>query len=52
MNSIAQIREIEKNLSGKVLFNENLSKYSWFNLGGKAQIVFKPKNLNDLSFFL
>ena len=52
MSVTTQIREIEKKISGKILFNENLSKYSWFNLGGTAKIVFKPKNLMDLSFFL
>ena len=52
MNLSLQLKEIKKNLSGQVLFEENLSKYSWFNLGGPAKIVFKPKNLNELSFFL
>ncbi len=47
-----QIKIIKKNFSGKILFNENLSKYSWFNLGGPAKVLFKPKNLNELSFFL
>ena len=52
MNLSLQLKEIKKNLSGQVIFEENLSKYSWFNLGGPAKIVFKPKNLNELSFFL
>tara|TARA_Y100000590_G_scaffold145217_1_gene167006 strand:+ start:1013 stop:1924 length:912 start_codon:yes stop_codon:yes gene_type:complete len=52
MNLISQIREIEKKISGQILFNESLSKYSWFNLGGPAKVVFKPKNLNELSIFL
>ena len=52
MNLSLQLKEIKKNLSGEVIFEENLSKYSWFNLGGPAKIVFKPKNLNELSFFL
>jgi len=52
MNLVSQVKEIEKNFSSKILFDENLSKYSWFNLGGPAKIVFKPKNLNELSFFL
>ena len=52
MNLISQIKEIKKKISGQILFNENLSKYSWFNLGGAAKIVFKPKNLNELSIFL
>ena len=46
MNWISQMKELKKNFSEQVLFNENLSKYSWFNLGGPAKVVFKPKNLN------
>ena len=52
MTLISEISEIKKNLSGQILFNESLSKYSWFNLGGPAKVIFKPKNLNELSFFL
>jgi len=52
MKLISKIKEIKKKISGKILFNENLSKYSWFNLGGDAKVVFKPKNLNELSIFL
>ena len=32
--------------------NEVLSKYSWFNLGGPADFLFRPKNINELGFFL
>ena len=52
MNLVSQIKEIKKNFSSQILFDENLSKYSWFNLGGPAKIIFKPKNLNELSSFL
>ena len=52
MNLISQIKEIKKKVSGQILFKENLSKYSWFNLGGPAKVVFKPKSLNELSIFL
>ena len=52
MNLISQIKEIKKKISSQILFDENLSKNSWFNLGGPAKIVFKPKNLNELSIFL
>jgi UDP-N-acetylmuramate dehydrogenase len=52
MNLILQIREIKNKISGQILFDESLSKYSWFNLGGPAKVIFKPKNLNELSFFL
>ena len=52
MNIISEINEIKNKISGQLLFDENLSKYSWFNLGGPAKIIFKPKNLNELSIFL
>ena len=52
MSLISKIREIKNKISGKILFDENLSKYSWFNLGGPARVIFKPKNLNELSIFL
>ena len=34
------IKKFEKNIT----LNENLSKYSWFNLGGPAEIFFKPSD--------
>ena len=52
MNLLSQIKEIRSKISGKILFDANLSKYSWFNLGGPARVIFKPKNLNELSIFL
>ena len=52
MDLISQARQIEKKIKGNMSFNEDLSKFSWFNLGGPAKIVFRPKDLKDLSFFL
>ena len=52
MELISQINEIKNEISGQILFEENLAKYSWFNLGGPAKVIFKPNNLNDLSTFL
>ena len=52
MNLISLIEEIKNKISGKIYFDESLSKYSWFNLGGPAKVIFKPKNLNELSIFL
>ncbi len=50
LNSL--IKNIKSKFSDQVFFDENLSNYSWFNLGGPAKIIFKPKNLHELSFFL
>ena len=49
---IPQIKNIKKKISGKISFNESLSKLSWFNLGGPAKILYRPKNLQELSIFL
>ena len=52
MKLISQIKEIKNKISGQILFNESLSKHSWFNIGGPAKVIFKPKNLKELSIFL
>ena len=41
-----------KNFWKKYLFYETLAKYSWFNLGGPAKILFKPDNTDQLIKFL
>ncbi len=43
---------ILKNFGDNVIINENLSKYSWFNLGGPADIFFRPKNKDQLIEFI
>ena len=52
MKLISQIKKIRNKVSGQISFNENLSKHSWFNLGGPAKVIFRPKNLSELSTFL
>ena len=52
MTLMAQIENLKNKISGKISFNESLSKLSWFNLGGPAKILFRPKNLQELSIFL
>ena len=42
------LKKFGKNISIK----ENLSKYSWFNLGGPADIFFRPENKDQLTKFL
>ena len=42
--------EITKNLS--ITSNIDLSNYSWFNLGGPAEYLFKPENKEQLIEFL
>lgn len=37
---------------GKYRFGYNLAPITWFKVGGKAEIFFKPEDVEDLSFFL
>ena len=50
MKSIS--KETEFKLGKKILLNEKLANYSWFNLGGPSEIFFKPENIQDIIFFL
>ena len=48
-----KLENILKDKFGKnIIFKENLSKYSWFNLGGPAEILFKPDSIEQLIDFL
>jgi len=38
--------------NNNIYLNEILSKYSWFNLGGPAEIFFRPDTIEQLSLFL
>jgi len=43
--------ELKKKFGKRVLINEKLSNYSWFNLGGNADIFFKPDSIEDIVYF-
>ena len=43
---------LKKKFGKSLIINENLSKYSWFNLGGPADIFFKPEDKDQLIKFL
>ena len=46
------LEELKKKFKNRLLFKENLAKYTWFNTGGNAEVFFKPDNQEDLVFFL
>ncbi len=46
------INSLQKKFGKNIVINENLSKYSWFNLGGPADIFFRPENKDQLINFL
>jgi len=45
-------KELKVKFGKRVLIDEKLSNYSWFNLGGPADIFFKPNSIKDIFFFL
>ena len=44
--------DLIKKFGNNISNNIKLSNYSWFNLGGPAEYLFKPKNKNQLIEFL
>jgi len=44
-------KKIESKYGKKILFDEKLANYSWFNLGGASEVFFKPSNIEDINFF-
>ena len=50
MNS--ETTNLQKKFGKNLIINENLSKYSWFNLGGPADIFFRPESKSQLTDFL
>ena len=50
MNS--NLSKTTKDYKERIFYNENLSKYSWFNLGGPAEILFKPDNIDQIKLFI
>ena len=45
-------QELIKKFSNNISNNTNLSNYSWLNLGGPAEYLFKPENKSQLIEFL
>ena len=39
-------------IKGQYRENVNLSKVTWFRVGGPAEVIFKPQDTEDLSYFL
>ena len=44
--------DFSKLTNGKLIFDYDLKKTNWFNIGGKTKAFFKPENLEDLISFL
>jgi len=49
---INRLKELLKKFESKIIYNEDLKKKNWFNIGGKAKVFFKANELKDLVEFL
>ncbi len=49
---IDKLKKLLVKFENKVLYNENLKKKNWFNIGGKAKVFFKVDELKELVEFL
>jgi len=52
MMQIDKLENFSKQIKGKLVFNYDLKKTNWFNIGGKTKIYFKPESLSELISFL
>ena len=47
-----QLKDLLKDFGNNVVFDQDLKKKNWFNIGGKSKVYFKADNLKDLVKFL
>ena len=46
------IEDFAKKIKGKIIFDYNIKKLNWFNIGGNTKIFFKPDSLIELVQYL
>ena len=49
---VDSLKKFSEKTNGKLIFDYDLKKTNWFNIGGNAKAFFKPENLKDLVNFL
>ena len=49
---IDNLKNLLKEFENDIIFNADLKKKNWFNIGGKAKVFYKPAELKDLVKFL
>lgn len=47
-NFVSKLPEVD----GKIFYGKRLADISWMRVGGEAKVFFKPKNVDDLRYFL
>jgi len=46
------LQSLMPEVQGRVIANQPLAPFTWFRVGGPAQIFFQPADVDDLSYFL
>ncbi len=49
---ISQLKNLLKDFEKNIIYEQDLKKKNWFNIGGKSKVFYKAENLNDLIKFL
>jgi UDP-N-acetylmuramate dehydrogenase len=49
---VPSLRALMPDLRGRLLANEPLAPFTWFRVGGPAQLLFTPADEDDLAYFL
>ena len=47
-----ELKDLLKDFGNNVIFNQDLKKKNWFNIGGRSKVFYKSDNLKDLIKFL
>jgi UDP-N-acetylmuramate dehydrogenase len=47
-----ELKSLLPNVRGRYLYDVTLAPTTWFQVGGPAQVTFKPADIQDLCFFL
>ena len=50
--NIEDLKKLLKKFESNIVYNADLKKKNWFNIGGKAKVFFKANELKDLVKFL
>ena len=49
---IHQLKKLLKDFDQNIIYDQDLKKKNWFNIGGKTKVFYKAENLKDLVKFL
>ena len=49
---IPQLKNLLKDFDQNIIYDQDLKKKNWFNIGGKSKVFYKAENLKDLVKFL